>query len=45
MLHITSLKQTKRIGIIIIIIIIIIIHCYNSHVLIVVLVTEVNQKT
>jgi hypothetical protein len=44
MLHITSLKQTKRIGIIIIIIIIII-HRYNSHVLIVVLVTEVNQKT
>jgi len=43
MLHITSLKQTKRIGIIIIIIIII--HRYNSHVLIVVLVTEVNQKT
>jgi len=41
MLHITSLKQTKRIGIIIIIII----HRYNSHVLIVVLVTEVNQKT
>ena len=40
MLHITSLKQKKRIGIIIIII-----HRYNNHVLIVVLVTEVDQKT